>query len=751
MATELAKAYVQIIPSARGIQDALGEELGAAGDSAGSSSGEKFNSAFGERLKTGLATVAKVGFAAVSAAAAGIAALGTQSVKLYSDYEQLVGGVETLFGAGGASLEEYAASVGKTVSEAEGEYDALISAQNEVMANARDGWKNVGLSTNEYMETVTSFSASLIKGLGGDTQKAAEIADMAITDMADNANKMGTDMEMIQNAYQGFAKQNYDMLDNLKLGYGGTQSEMARLINDSGVLGDAMEVTAETVNQVSFDKMIEAIHVIQDEMGITEAAAEESFSTIQGSISSMSAAWENFLTGMADPEQDFDALLGNLVESIVTVGDNLIPRIQMLLPQLAQGLTQLIQSLLPQIPMIMQTLLPTLITGATSLINGFTAVLPSIISTAMTLLPQLTQAAMTIMTNLISALILAAPQLLGAGAQMLSTLLTGLSDALPVLLEQIPTMVESGLAVLTEQMPLVLSAGMELLSSLTSGIINTLPDLIAQLPLIIDSFVSFMLDNLPSILESGVEILLSLASGIISSIPQLVSQLPQIITSITTNLAGSLPTILQTGTKLLLSLASGIIQAIPQLVSQLPQIIQAIVSGIGGLMSSVVDIGAQIVNGIWQGIQNAISWFTNQVTSFFSGIIGSVKKVLGISSPSKVFASIGGYMAEGLGSGWSKEYKGVSRGLLAEVDSTTRDMSGQLGNALTAQKIGADLSIAAGKTSNPVENLISAIDDLGDRIEKMKIYLDSGKLVGGIVNDMNAAIGRIQVRQGRTA
>lgn len=751
MATELAKAYVQIVPSARGIQDALGEELGAASGSAGSSSGEKFNSAFGEKLKAGLAAAAKVGFAAVSAAAAGMAALGTQSVKLYSDYEQLVGGVETLFGAGGASLEEYAADVGKTVSEAKGEYDALISAQNEVMANARDGWKNAGLSTNEYMETVTSFSASLIKGLGGDTQKAAEIANVAITDMSDNANKMGTDMEMIQNAYQGFAKQNYDMLDNLKLGYGGTQSEMARLINDSGVLGDAMEVTAETVNQVSFDKMIEAIHVIQDEMGITGTTAKESSSTIQGSISSMGAAWENFLTGMADPEQDFDALLGNLVDSIVTVGENLIPRIQMLLPRLAEGLTQLAQSLLPQIPIILQTLLPTLVSGATSLISGFTAVLPSILTTALSMVPQLTQAAMTIITNLMSALILAVPQLLGAGAQMLTTILSGITAALPSLLSQIPTMLQSGLSVLMEQLPLILSAGMELLRSLTSGIVEALPDLISQLPLIIDSFVSFMLDNLPSILDSGVEILLELANGIIAAIPQLVAQLPQIITSITTGLVGALPMVLEAGTKLLLGLASGIIKAIPQLVSQLPQIIQAIVSGIGSLMSRVIDIGTQIVNGIWQGIQNAISWFTNQVTSFFSGIVGGVKKVLGIKSPSRVFAEIGGYMAEGLGSGWSKEYKGVSRGLLDEVDGTTRAVSGKLENALSGKTFSADLAMPSGKASSPLDYLISAIDDLGNRIEAMKIYLDSGKLVGGIANDMNAAMGRIQARQGRTA
>lgn len=205
MGNELAKAYVQIIPSTKGIQGALENEL----SSVGSASGEKFNSSFGDKLKTGLATAAKAGLAALGAAVAGIAALGTQSIKLYSDYEQLVGGVETLFGAGGAELEEYAASVGKTVSDAEAEYNALIAAQDAVMANARDAWKTAGMSANEYMDTVTSFSAALIQGLGGDTQAAAEVANVAITDMADNANKMGTDLASIQYAYQGFAKDNY--------------------------------------------------------------------------------------------------------------------------------------------------------------------------------------------------------------------------------------------------------------------------------------------------------------------------------------------------------------------------------------------------------------------------------------------------------------------------------------------------------------------------------------------------------------
>lgn len=253
--------------------------------------------------------------------------IGKQSFEAYASYEQLVGGVQTLFGAGGRSLEEYAAQSGRTVEQAKGDYDRLMGAQNEVMKNAEQAYKNAGMSQNEYMETVTSFSASLIKGLGGDTVEAARYADMAIVDMSDNANKMGTDISSIQDAYQGFAKQNYTMLDNLKLGYGGTQSEMAKLINDSGVLGDAMTVTAETVNDVSFDKIVEAIHVIQERMDIAGTTSEEAATTIEGSMGMVGAAWENLLIGFGDPEADMDALMDALLDSVVTAASNVVPAV----------------------------------------------------------------------------------------------------------------------------------------------------------------------------------------------------------------------------------------------------------------------------------------------------------------------------------------------------------------------------------------------------------------------------------------
>lgn len=275
--------------------------------------------------------------------------LGKQSIESYAQYEQLVGGVETLFGTGGMSIDEYAKKVGKTTKEVEKEYKNLMSAQDEVLKNAAGAYKTAGMSANEYMDTVTSFSASLIQGLDGDTAKAAKVADQAIIDMSDNANKMGTDISMIQNAYQGFAKDNYTMLDNLKLGYGGTQSEMARLVNNSGVMGKSFKATAENVKDIPFDKLIEAIHVTQEEMGITGTTAKEASETIEGSINAMKGSWQNLLTGLADETADVDKLWNDFIDSAGTVAENLLPRIKTLFNNVTKFIGEKLQENFPEL------------------------------------------------------------------------------------------------------------------------------------------------------------------------------------------------------------------------------------------------------------------------------------------------------------------------------------------------------------------------------------------------------------------
>lgn len=332
-------------------------------------------------LSKGLAAAAKVGTAALAATTAAVGAtavalgkMGVEAVKAYADYQQLVGGVETLFGAGGRTLEEYAEKTGLIGEEAQASYNKLIAAQSTVMQNAANAYKDAGLSANEYMETVTSFSASLIQSLGGDTQKAAEISNTAIIDMADNANKMGTSMESIQSAYAGFAKQNYTMLDNLKLGYGGTKTEMERLLAD-----------AEKFSGVKYDisnlaDVYEAIHVIQTEMDITGTTAKEAASTISGSFGMLKASWKNFLTGLGDKDADISQLVDQLVESAEILLDNLEPVVMQVLESLAAAVERFGPMIGEKLPEMVMRLAPSLISAAIGLVGALAKAIPDMLS-----------------------------------------------------------------------------------------------------------------------------------------------------------------------------------------------------------------------------------------------------------------------------------------------------------------------------------------------------------------------------------
>lgn len=572
----------------------------------------------------------------MTAAASGVAFLTKSSLEQYAEYEQLVGGVDTLFKQSADIVQQY----------------------------ADNAYKTAGMSANEYMDTVTSFSASLLQGLGGDTAKAAEVANQAITDMSDNANKMGTSMQMIQNAYQGFAKQNYTMLDNLKLGYGGTQEEMARLINDSGVLGDAFVATANNINEVSFDKIIEAIHVVQTNMGVTGTTAAEAASTIEGSVASAKSAWTNLITGIADENADLDTLIGNFVTSAETVAGNVVPRITQILSGMGTAIEQLAPILAAEVPTLIASVLPSIVNGGAQLLVGLVTGLVSA-------LPQLVAAVPGIIDTMITSISEALPQILNVGVQLLDQLTTGIETGLPDMVSRIPEIITQFLNYITEQLPTVLDKGAELLNNLVNGILGAIPEMTAALPEIITAFVQFITDNLPTIIESGINILLNLVSGIIGAIPDLVASIPQIISAITTGIARALPKIIQSGVSLLQKFIEGILSNIPALVAALPQIISAIVEGIGALIGGIVDVGKSIVEGIWKGIQEMAGWIYDKVTGFFSGIVDGVKDFLGIHSPSTVFADMGKNMALGLGQGWDSEYDHIRRDIEGGMDFGT--------------------------------------------------------------------------------
>ena len=587
-------------------------------------------SGLGEKLKSGLATAGKVAVAGVAAGATAIGALGTKAVAAYADYEQLVGGVETLF----------------------------KDSQDQVMDYANNAYKTAGLSANEYMETVTSFSASLLQSLGGDTSAAADKANLAITDMSDNANKMGTDMTSIQNAYQGFAKANYTMLDNLKLGYGGTQAEMERL------LSDAEKISGIKYDISSYADIVDAIHVVQTEMGITGTTAEEAASTIQGSFGMMKSAWQNLVTGMADPDQDLGVLVGNFTDSVVIAGNNLIPRIQELLPRIVEATTSLIGTVSEQLPAILGTVLPSLVEGATNLVTGLMAALPSVLSV-------LADVAPTVINTLVPALIELLPQITQTGIDVIVSLAQGIADALPQLIPAATDAIIEIVEVLTspENLGNLIDAALAIILALVDGLVDATPKLIAAVPDVVANLVTAIIANMPKILEAGVEITMALADGLIKALPELIAAIPNLIHGIVQGIIDNLPEIIMAGPKIIAALATGLIEAIPDIVMAIPQLIRSIVDTF--LSFDWGSIGKNIVEGIKNGFVNMWNSFKQTVENVFTGLVDGVKSLLGIASPSKVFAGIGGYMAEGLGQGFDKEFSNVKRGIQSQLDFGT--------------------------------------------------------------------------------
>lgn len=374
MATEIAKAYVQIIPTTKGIKNQLENELNVPGAKIGEKAGKSFAGSLAKAI---------LGTAAIKGAIDGVKRI----ISDYADYEQLVGGVETLFSDSADIIQSYAANA----------------------------YKTAGMSANQYMETVTSFSASLLQSLGGDTKQAASVADMAITDMADNANKMGTSMESIQNAYQGFAKQNYTMLDNLKLGYGGTKTEMERL------LADAEKFSGVKYDISSLNDVYQAIHVVQTEMGITGTTAKEASETISGSLSSMKSAWSNLLVGLADENANFDELVQNFVGTVVNVGENLLPRIKVAVDGAGKLVLAFADTILPMVVETIIEHIPQIIeTGMkfiTSLIIGLAKEIPTLIAYT----PQIVKA-------IVQALVYAIPEMANAGKQLIAGVWEGIKS-----------------------------------------------------------------------------------------------------------------------------------------------------------------------------------------------------------------------------------------------------------------------------------------------------------------------------------
>jgi len=472
---ELARAYITIVPSMEGSRQTITEELGGAADEAGSAAGSRAGSAF----SSALGAAARVGAAAVSAAATGVAALTTQAVNAYSDYEQLTGGIETLYGDASAQMMQYAA-------------EAATST---------------GQSMNEFMESAISTSAAMIAAVEGDQARAAELTNQSMIDMADNANKLGTDMEAIQNAYRGFSRGNFTMLDNLALGYAGTREGMQQL------LADAQAISGVEYNIDSYADIVEAIHTVQEEMGIAGTTSREASETIQGSIGALSASWQNLITGIADPNADLGALIDEVIANAETALMNIMPVIERALTGIGEALVAIAPIIASRLPELIANLLPPLLTAAMSIVQGLAEGLISC-------LPALAPVAADMIVQFALFVVESLPSLVTSAIEIILAIVRGITDALPELIPAAVSAVTEICRALTEPDTLVqlLEASLQLMLALADGLIAAIPDLLAALPEILSNLVQSLLEWGPILVDTAMSWGADLISGLVDGI-----------------------------------------------------------------------------------------------------------------------------------------------------------------------------------------------------------------------------------------
>ena len=590
-----------------------------------------------------IGSIAKGGLAVIGGAVAGVAtAFGVMTknaLDSYASLEQNIGGIETLF----------------------------KDSSQKVIDSAKNAYKTAGLSANAYTETVTSFSASLLQSLGNDTEKAAAYADRAITDMSDNANKMGTSMEMIQNAYQGFAKQNYTMLDNLKLGYGGTASEMYRLMQDAAKLDEEFANTAKFSMdskghlEANFADITEAIHIVQTEMGITGTTAKEASETISGSIATAKGAFDNFLNGTGSPEA--------LAESFVTAGKNVLKGLGEIVPRLLQTL--------PEVKKLIQENLADSLSGDN--------------------LQKVVESGKNLAVSVVRGITENTPILIQKGYELLSDFVDGFVKAIPEALPKILDFTQEIGDKLADAAPVMIQKGFELLQKLVEGIITAVPILIERVPEIISTFANIINDNFPTILMKGVQLLGQLVMGLIQAIPTLIANMPKIIRAIVDtlmafqwlNLGRNIIKFLGDGigamkdfvVKKGFEVLTGLKNTLMNLPSALANIGKSAMHGLGNTISGLVSyvktaalkivsgiesailtlpgkmlsIGKNIVQGLWNGISDMTGWVISKIQGFGESVLGGIKDFFGIKSPSRLMRDeVGKYMAQGIGVGFEK-------------------------------------------------------------------------------------------------
>ena len=615
-----------------------------------------------------------------------LANLGKSALDSVGQLEQNVGGVETLFG----------------------------DAADAVIASADRAYQTAGMSANDYMSTVTSFSASLLQSLGGNTEEAAKVADMAIIDMADNANKMGTSMDMIQNAYQGFAKQNYTMLDNLKLGYGGTKTEMERL------LADAEKLTGVKYDINNLNDVYQAIHAVQEEMGITGTTAKEAASTLEGSMASAKAAWDNFMNGSGDADQ--------LADAFATAADNIVKNLAEVIPRFAETLPALGGAIIAQIPGLVA------------------AIVPAVLSAGQSVLKQLQDAVLDFdfagtadkVVQMITGFI--EGDGLGSLLDTLVTIFTGivngigsmLPSLLPALIELISYVVTS----LLDQLPAILDCALELILGLAQGILAALPVLIEALPEVISSIVEFLISAVPQIIDAGIELLMALVDALPVIIDALVDALPQIIRATVTALIAAAPQIAKAGIKLLGALIEAIPVIVVELAKAVPDIVAAIIDVLAELPGLIGEVFAEIVTDLVEWGQQMLSNASTAMSNMLSKVSGIIQEL-----PGKIWTHLVNTVNKVVA--WGQQMVSnastAASNMLSKVSSTLQQLPGKVWDYLSqaAQKVvtwGTQLAQKGAAAATQLFNsIVNGLSSLPSKMAEI-----GSNIVSGIWNGISS-------------
>lgn len=672
MATELAKAYVQIVPSARGIKGQLEKEMNSEAESAGQSVGGKLSGAI-----KGVIATAAIGKA--------LSATLTEG----ADLQQSIGGIETLF----------------------------KDSAEKVKQNAANAYRTAGMSANEYMELTTSFSASLLSSLGNDTSKAADIADMAMTDMSDNANKMGSNMEDIKNAYQGFAKQNYTMLDNLKLGYGGTKTEMERL------LADAQKLTGVKYDINNLSDVYSAIHVIQGELGITGTTAKESAETFSGSLASMKAAFKNVLGNLSLGEDIGDELFA-LSETVSTfVVGNLIP----MLGNVLKGVPQLFDGVVGMVVRSFNMLSD----NAPEIVSQGAGLVTSLVTGIVTNIPYLIEGAWNLVTSFGEALLTA--DWMTIGQNLINSIKEGLDIAAREILGTDGNIVGSVISAIQLNLPNVLEKGIEIVTNLANGILENLPTLISMAGNAITSFIGGILPMLPTVLRAGTTLLLNLANGIIDNLPSIIVSAYKAIMSFQQEIMKNLPKILQAGVEIIAKLNLGMVKMIPKAIAGAVNIIKGIAETF--LSTDWLEVGKNIIRGIAEGLKNAGSMLWNAVKGILGNFKDNVLEFFGIHSPSRWGMYVGNMITKGFANGTMENISEIDNAMNKLKERTTNPFEMVEQYSMSTGTVATN-GTQNNETQNRLDMLITLVQELLNRTEKEIVIDVNGRQVSRVLKEM---------------